>query len=553
MFKRTILLAASLVVVLAIMPTAAFAVTAGENVKFNIDANLDAAAREQVSATLVKTSSNLYFYVDKTWWEDQPSNGKNDILANFDALSAEFSGKIYPKLTSIFGNEWNPGVDGDSKITILFHPLKGGSAGYFRSADEYLKLQIPASNEREMLYMSTNYIQSPQLKIFVAHEFTHLIAFNQKDRLQGVQEEVWLNEARADYTSTLLGYDDVYEGSNLQKRVRDFLSSPSDSLTEWKETRYDYAVASLFTHYLVDHYSIGVLADSLKSKSVGIASLNAALVKSGATEDFSKIFTNWTIAILINDCSKDTLHCYVGQHLTSLRISPTLNFLPLSGNSSLSVSNVFKNWSGNWQKIIGGNGSLKLDFESLAGLKIQVPYLLVDKNNAYTLQFLKLDSKQKGQIIVPDFGEQFSSLIIVPSLQSKMSDFGDFEFTYPYTFTTTITGAVPGEDQQLILQLLAKIEELKKQIAELEALRGNGACSITVNLYVGVQQNAQVTCLQKFLVSQGSAIYPEALVTGNFASLTRAAVVRFQGANGIAATGFVGPITRSKINALMPK
>src|SRR5438477_12498789 len=103
-----------------------------------------------------------------------------------------------------------------------------------------------------MLYMPIMQIDSPQLKVFLAHEFVHLIVFNQKDRLQGVSEEVWLSEARSDYASTILGYDNTYEGSNLQRRVSDFLGQPNNSLTEWQGTKYDYAVETLFIHYLAD-------------------------------------------------------------------------------------------------------------------------------------------------------------------------------------------------------------------------------------------------------------------------------------------------------------
>ncbi len=80
------------------------------------------------------------------------------------------------------------------------------------------------------------------------------------------------------------------------------------------------------------------------------------------------------------------------------------------------------------------------------------------------------------------------------------------------------------------------------------------------NLYYGMRSNSEVSCLQEFLKSQGTEIYPEGLMTGNFLSLTREAVIRFQEkyANEILeplelknGTGFVGPKTRAKINELL--
>lgn len=526
----------------------------GDVIQFNVNKNFDVVGSDSVPAVLVKSTPNLHFFVEKSWWDAQNSLKQSEILLNLDTLSTEFSNKIYPTLTSRFGFESKPGIDNDNKISVLFHQIKDGAVGYFRSSDGYSKLQVPDSNEREMVYLAISQIKSPQLKIFLAHEFVHLITFNQKDKIQGVSEDVWLNEARADYSSTIMGYDAEYDGSNLQKRVRDFLNSPSDSLTQWEDKKYDYAVVSLFAHYLVDRYSLNILSDSLKSKLVGIASINEALLKNGAQEDFAQIFTNWTITMILNDCSVGEKYCYLNSNLNNLKLNPALIFLPLTGNSSLSSTNITKNWSGNWQKIIGGNGDLRLEFSSLAGLKFQVPYIVYDKNNSYAVKFLKLDKNGKGIIDIKDFGIKYNSLIILPSLQSKTFGFEGFELTYPYTFTVSITGSTLTEDQELIQNLLDQIESLKRQIAALQnpnqPVPKDSFCQINSNLYLGVKNNTQVTCLQDFLRSLGQSVYPEGFITGYFGNLTKLAVIRFQEKYQIPNTGFVGALTRAKINQL---
>lgn len=536
----------------------------GDNINFYVDKNFDASGRSQLTATLVKNTSNLYFYIEKPWWDSQPQAKQAEILIKLDSLSEEFDSKIYPNLTSIFGSEWRPGVDGDSRITILFEEMNSTEGGYFREADEYLKLQTSDSNEREMLYLSTGNIEDPGLKILLAHEFVHLITFNQKNRILDIEEEVWLNEARADYSSAVLGYDDPYNGSNLQKRVNDFLEKPTDSITEWQGTKYDYGSVSLFTYYLVDHFGINILSDSLKSKYVGIDSINYALNRVGYKQDFSEIFTNWTITSVINNCSIEQKYCYLNKNLRNFRLNSTLNFLPLAGNSSLSVTNVTKNWSGNWQKIIGGDGDLKLNFSSLAGLNFSVPYIILDKDNNYSIKFLKLDKKQQGEINFENFGEDYNSLIIIPSLQSKLEGFNGLEPTYPYTFTVSVVGQTPIEDQVLIQKLLEQIASLKQQIADIIAQK-NGEnnisyCSaINNDLFFGISNNS-VSCLQNFLKLQGPDIYPEGLVTGYFGNLTKSAVIRFQEKYraeiltplGLSAgTGVVGSATRKKINQFL--
>ncbi|MFH1968244.1 MAG: peptidoglycan-binding domain-containing protein [bacterium] len=537
------------------------AVNFSDVINFNVDSNFDASGRLQVTAVLVKTSPRVYFYIEKPWWDSQLQSEKDRTLNSLDALSSEFENNIYPTLTSVFGSEWKPGVDGDERITILFHDMNSTEGGYFRTTDEYIKLQLPGSNEREMLYLSLKLLNSPKAKVILAHEFVHLITFNQKNKIFGVEEEVWLNEARADYSSNILGYDSEYQGSNLQARVKDFIEKPSDSITEWKGSKYDYASSSLFTHYMVDHFGINTLIDSLKSKYIGIESINYALDRSGYKKKFSEIFTNWTVTVAINDCSIDLKYCYLNKNLKNLRIVPGLNFLPSAGDVSLSVSNVTKNWAGNWQKFIGGSGDFQLNFSGIAGLDFQVPYVIEDKIGNYAVKFLALDEKEKGKIIIPNFGTDYKSLVIIPSLQAKLSGFDGMELTYPFSYAVVVKGEVGVGDQDLIQQLLNQIEYLKNKIAELLAKQGNlggqNFCEqLNNNLYFGMS-NDNVRCLQKFLKNQGQDIYPEGLVTGYFGNLTAAAVTRFQEkyASEIlnplglhSGTGFVGPSTRAKIN-----
>ncbi len=103
-----------------VLPSIVFAA----DLKFNIDPEYDISAREEVNATLVKTFPKLYFYIEKNWWDSQNQFSQNKILTNLDLLSQEFENKIYTNLTSIFGSEWKPGIDGDERIILLFHQMR---------------------------------------------------------------------------------------------------------------------------------------------------------------------------------------------------------------------------------------------------------------------------------------------------------------------------------------------------------------------------------------------------------------------------------------------
>ncbi len=71
------------------------------------------------------------------------------------------------------------------------------------------------------------------------------------------------------------------------------------------------------------------------------------------------------------------------------------------------------------------------------------------------------------------------------------------------------------------------------------------------NLTVG-STGADVSALQTWLIGQGysiPAIASGAAAKGYFGSQTKAAVQKYQAAVGVPATGFVGPLTRGKLNA----
>ena len=457
MFNRRAFLL--LLAVLIFLPAFVSADYLGQRVNFFIEPDFDSLGRSQISATLDRTSSHLYFYIEDNWWSSLTPIQRDGVYSAFNNLAFEFDSKIYPLLTSNFGSEWNPGIDNDPKITVLFHSMKTPAKGYFRNIDEYEKFQLPASNQREMVYLNAKNITDSLLKSYLAHEFTHLITFNQKDKLRDVSEDVWLNEGRSEFAISLLGYNNVYEGSYLRSRVMSFLENPLDSLTEWQGQVYDYGILNLFIHYLVDHYGIEILTESLHSEKVGIESINEALKNRGYSQDFSQIFTDWTITVLINDCKTSEKYCYYNQNLKALRIVPFNNFLPFSGQSTLSLSNTLKDWSAHWQKFSGGRGNLKIEFEGSSGTSFQIPYIVQKFSGDYSFGAFPLDKDQKGEIIVPGFGKEISSVTIIPSIQDKIADFSSYEPSFAYYLTVstvfqskpkseTVPEQEPGREQE---------------------------------------------------------------------------------------------------------
>lgn len=536
-----------------------YSATLGEIKSFYINSSYDISGRKEITATLQRVSTHLYFYTDDTFWGNLSSEEKNKTNIELYNLADEFERKIYPILTYNFGSEWKPGVDNDEHITVLIHPMKMNRGGYFNSGDEYSRLLVPTSNEREMVYLNSDYITDSINKSFLAHEFMHLITFNQKDKIQNIEEEVWLNEARAEYVPTLLGYDAEYQGSNLQRRVSEFLKNSSDSITDWQNSPADYGALNLFTQYLVDYYGNKILTDSLYSPKKGIESINYALAKNGFKDDFSQIFTNWTIAVLINDCSLGEKYCYKNENLKNLKVVPVSNFLALNSQSNLSVNYITKSWTGNWQKIFGGSKILNFEFEGGYNGNFKVPYVLCDRSNVCSINFLVLDQYQTGKITLQDFSTKYNSLTIIPLVQNINDSTSNFSFSWKVRMDTE-----SQTDGELINKLLAQIDFLQKEIArvqaQIDAILGKKTTSCQKfenNLYLGMTNSQDVRCLQEFLRNQGPDIYPEGLITGNFLSLTKTAVIRFQEkyADEILkplgltdGTGYFGSLTRDIAN-----
>jgi len=533
---------------------------------FNIDPSYDWKGREEIQASLHQIGKKAYFYVEDIYYQQLNFSEKSLFEDSLKNLSSEFDGRIYPILTTKFGSEWKPGIDKDEKITILIHPMQKEAGGYFNNADQYPRAQVPTSNEREMVYLNANFITDPLAKSLLSHEFTHLITFNQKNRKYGVEEDIWLNEGRAEYAPTLIGYNTPYSESILKKRVDAFLANPSDSLTEWKNQKTDYGVLNLFIQYLVDYYGVKILVDSLHSEKTGIESINYVLKKNNFEEDFSQIFTNWTITVLVNNCSLAPKYCYLNENLKNFRIAPQTNFLPFAVKATLTRRDSTKDWSGNWYKIIGGKGELEIEFSSEAKINFKIPYLLGNFNGDSSINFLVLDSEGKGEIYIPNFGKNYTSLTLIPSVQGKISDFTSEERTFEFSWTASIAEETEAEIIERLLEQIAFLKtEITKIQAQIDAILARKAGQISCqefeeNLFYGLRNDNRVRCLQEFLKSQGSEIYPESLVTGNFLSLTQQAVIRFQEkyASEILAplglekgTGYVGPATRAKINQLL--
>jgi hypothetical protein len=530
-----------------------------------IEASYDIEKRGSVYANLELKTKHINFYFDSNWWEKLSEEEREEYKKIAYNLGSEFENKIFPQIKEGFGEIPKHSVVGyDERISVLFHPMNDGSGGYFRSGDQYSIYQYPRSNEKNILYLNTNLLDDLNLPGYLAHEYIHLVTFNEKNRKYDINEEVWLNEMRAEAIITILGYDKKHKGSNLEGRLNNFLRDPDISLTEWTEQSADYGVINIFAQYLLDHYGKEIFIDSLKTDIVGIPSIDYALHKNKKGKTFSEIFTDFTIAVYLNDCSYGKYYCFKNKNLSNFKVHPTTIFITTRDEGFHEISYQTKNWAGNWFRFVGPSGIFKLKFSSTG--RFTVPYVICQKDNKCEIKFLKTDSLGRGEIVIGDFNSIYESVTILPSLRQKYSGFNGAEKTVKFDLKIEVKedlAKIEQENRERLQQkLISLVEKIKKIYLFLDKEMPSFVTvkKIENNLYYGMTNSSEVENLQIFLEKQG--VYPEGLITGNFYNFTKKAVISFQELYrqeileplGLSqGTGYVGEKTREVINYLLER
>ena len=207
-----------------------------------------------------------------------------------------FESQIHPTNQQHFGSEWTPGIDNDPRLTILVtDEMPPGIAGYFSTVDEYPRAMKARSNEREMIYVTADYLSD--LSLFgqlLSHEYQHMIHWN-----QDLSEATWVNEGLSELAEEINGYESVLGGTQ-------FWRNPDVQLTNWADDPDDrlrnYAASKLFISYLGEHYGgYEALAQLAADDADSADGVNNFLQAGGYDADFVTVFADWTVANLLGD------------------------------------------------------------------------------------------------------------------------------------------------------------------------------------------------------------------------------------------------------------
>jgi len=428
---------------------------------FYVESDYDLSGRDKIETQLIKTTNQIYFYVDKDWYNG--FSQKTELDSKIYNLSSNFEYKIYPILTNLLGFEDNPGVDNDSRIIVVLEPLKKDYGGYVRTGDHSLKENFSLSNQGQIIYLNANLIIQSSLDFLsyeLAHEFTHLIVFKQKPEV-----ETWFQELMAEITPVILNYDN--QNIVLKKRAQSFLYSTEVNLRDWKNSEKDYGKIKLFGLYLKEQFGNDLLVRAVKYPSNdGVESFTGVLKQLNTQNNFDDIFLNWLIANIANDCQIDSKYCYKNLDLNDFQIFSNNYYLPTRGSASLSVTDSINAWTGRWQKLTGGTGTIKLKFTIPEDTPIsKIPYIIENNQGKKTLGFLDFTGTNIQEIYVNNMGSENTAVYFIPFIGSQAQE---NKLYYYYSFEAQNLGNSSKAEEQVVQNLLQRIAELKRKIASFD-------------------------------------------------------------------------------------
>jgi hypothetical protein len=328
-------------------------VTVGATQEFYVY-NFSTAGYDTTTAEVAGIGSHCYVYVEQ---------GLTISAESVSQIISAFDDNIYSKMHTYFGEEPNPGIDSDAKITLLFLNLSGGLYGYFDSLHEYATTY---SNQREMLFLNGNssYLALPVMAPTMMHEFQHMVNFNNKTLVQGVEEDTWLNEGLSVYSEQVAGYGLPAADYFCFAKVYTYENAPHTSpLTIWSSS-YGYGSSYLFVLYLAERYGEAAIRSLETSSQVGTAN-----VANATSRTFAQIFNNWIIANYLDGLITESSD-NAGYYYSSINLRGTYDLGGAYGSQSLpgmasetvasyphSGSGTFKSWAPYYAALSAPGGS----------------------------------------------------------------------------------------------------------------------------------------------------------------------------------------------------
>lgn len=258
---------------------------------------------------------------------DAPSGGLTST--DYAAFAAEFDDPGYSTVIRAFGGESD--LDDNERVAILFTPVvnrltpRGSTGGFIGGFFFGLDLLTGRdnSNEGEIFYTlvadPTGQFSDPRdrdtilraVPAILAHEFQHMVHFNQRVLLRGAAttEALWLSEAMAQMAEDLVAEEfrsrgestvaDRYALGNYVRAQR-YLSQPSDAslvVTVGKGSLEERGAGWLFLKYLTEQLGGEALLRQLTQTSLtGVTNVTSTTGRS-----WLSLIPDWLAALYLDD------------------------------------------------------------------------------------------------------------------------------------------------------------------------------------------------------------------------------------------------------------
>ena len=247
-----------------------------------------------IEATLVFAGEIVYFWVDSRVQVN---------LEDVERIVTRFEEESYPTVRSLIGNEWNPGVDGDPHLYMLYTSGLGSSvAGLFWPSNEYSPLVHEYSNGHEMFYLSADGVSlaSGYIESVLAHEFQHMVHWN-IDR----DEESWMNEGLSTLVELLLGFEiggfDYLYSLDTDKPLTRWPADPGSAGEH-------YGQVFLFLTYLYDRFGGEFIREIAANQANGLVGIDQTLATENIRDPISgdlltaeDVFLDWAVSLALQD------------------------------------------------------------------------------------------------------------------------------------------------------------------------------------------------------------------------------------------------------------
>lgn len=270
----------------------------GTERSFNI-LNIDSNTISQINAVLLAVGDHAYFWFDTGPGGDQPDPSTLELVADeFDL--------IYEDVVSYFGQEGQPGIDGDLRVHVVnASPIAlcdvtldtlffCGLSGYF-SASDGLPVEVDQnSNELDMFVMNVTDFGPGYYLSVLGHEFRHMI----EDHYD-VGDWDWEVEGSATLAMDLLG---IEEGA--AERANWFLSEPDQQLNSWPRESSSipgYGQGFLLNRYLFDRLGADLYRQFATHPLPGFFAVDAVAQANGLSVTGESLWLDWLVAAAIHD------------------------------------------------------------------------------------------------------------------------------------------------------------------------------------------------------------------------------------------------------------